>query len=173
MHGVSGGHHCIAHSCGCTSSPCMRDCFLILLYLQRNLVGEIISRFEKKGFKVVGLRMVSGTFRSCITSAKHPHALNNCPPFPVNSLQVTVDKGLAGEQELMEQAALTRSAQLFRPCSPHACFFLQNIRSTYVAHTHFYTITYTQTHTHTDKRTHKHTNTNTHSCLCVHREALR
>lgn len=26
--------------------------------VQRNLVGEIISRFEKKGFKIVGLRML-------------------------------------------------------------------------------------------------------------------
>jgi nucleoside-diphosphate kinase len=42
----------------------MRERTLLLLKpdaLQRGLIGEILSRFEKKGFKVVGLKMLQMT----------------------------------------------------------------------------------------------------------------
>jgi len=42
--------------------PCSMEKTLIIIKpdaLQRNLIGEIISRFERKGLKIIGLKMMS------------------------------------------------------------------------------------------------------------------
>lgn len=60
----------------------MERTFVILkpCTLQRGLVGEVISRFEKKGLKLVALKMYRFTKEKC---AQHYSHLVNKPFYPI------------------------------------------------------------------------------------------
>lgn len=54
--------------------------------LQRGLVGEIISRFERKGLKLVALKMYSFTKEKC---AEHYSHLTGKPFYPIIEKSMT------------------------------------------------------------------------------------
>lgn len=54
--------------------------------LQRSLVGEIISRFERKGLKLVALKMYSFTKEKC---AEHYSHLTGKPFYPIIEKSMT------------------------------------------------------------------------------------